>query len=535
MYLSGNRYKVIRRLGEGGYGCVYLAEDQILHKTWAIKEIGSEDSVSYAAIKAEIGVLSKVSHPGIVRITDAFRSYGRVYIVMDYIKGMNLIQVMQSGRKLSDKVIFRWGEEICDAVSYLHGMEPTVVLRDIKPQNIMVRPDGHIVLIDFGAAFKYAGGSDDGDGYSFGSRRYASPEQLSEGRADVRSDIYAIGRVLDLISDKNKPFGLSFIIKRCTMRKAELRYKSAASVKRSLIFFDYAYPPALAFAVILTVVCLLITHARDSTEESINSAKAEQSYEQGLMCFYELDDYEAAIRYLDEVPKELYPEKEYYKELAAELSGRDNAEVIDETLSNFEEYNESHVKLYDMDRYMKNNFSLAKVYISRGGAIGYKKAYDIMCVTLGTCRSAGGSEGIYVGYEADALKVLINILVLEGRENEAARHDKYIAATGYIDELLSLKDIAADDEYVVGKLMDKAALYTEISDYADAINIYEDAEMKYPLSPNIKYFAHLSLLLQQDAKETEVASLWDMIRQVDGIEADANFKVMEERVDSYIG
>ncbi len=103
MYLSGNRYKVIRRLGEGGYGCVYLAEDQVLHKTWAIKEIGDEDNASYAAIKAEIGVLSKVSHPGIVRITDAFRSCRRAYIVMDYIKGMNLKQVMQSGKKLSDK------------------------------------------------------------------------------------------------------------------------------------------------------------------------------------------------------------------------------------------------------------------------------------------------------------------------------------------------------------------------------------------------------------------------------------------------
>ena len=535
MYLSGNRYKVIRRLGEGGYGCVYLAEDQVLHKTWAIKEIGDEDSVSYAAIKAEIGVLSKVSHPGIVRITDAFRYCGRVYIVMDYIKGMNLKQVMQSGKKLSDKVIFRWGEEICDAVSYLHGMEPAVILRDIKPQNIMVRPDGHIVLIDFGAAFKHVRGSNDGGEYSFGSRGYASPEQLNDGRADARSDIYAIGKVLDFISGKDKPFGLSFTIRRCTMKKPELRYKSVSSVRRSLVLLSHAGALALASAAILIAGCLLMTLTRDKAEEGISRAKAEHSYEQGLMCFYELDDYEAALRYLDEVPEELYPEKEYYKALARELSGGNEAEKIDDTLSVFEEYNESHVKQQDADRYMKNNFCMAKAYISEGDAKGYEKAYDIMSRVLLVYSGEDGLCETSVRYEADALKVLINILVLEGREDEAARADKYRAAIEYIDELISMPEIAGDSEYVISKRMDEAALLTEIQEYREAIKIYDGTEKDYPLSPKIKYFAHMSLLLQQNAKTYEVAALWDMISRIDGIEADPNFKVMEERVESYIG
>ena len=535
MYLSGNRYKVIRRLGEGGYGCVYLAEDQVLHKTWAIKEIGDEDNASYAAIKAEIGVLSKVSHPGIVRITDAFRSCRRAYIVMDYIKGMNLKQVMQSGKKLSDKVIFRWGEEICDAVSYLHGMEPAVILRDIKPQNIMVRPDGHIVLIDFGAAFKHVRGSDDGGEYSFGSRGYASPEQLNDGRADVRSDIYAIGKVLDYISGKDKPFGFSFIIKRCIMKKPELRYKRVSSVRRSLVLLSHAGAIALTSAIILMAGCIFLTLERDKTEDGISNARAEQSYEQGLMCFYELDDYEATLRYLDAVPEELYPEKEYYKALAGELAGGNEAEKIDDTLSDFEEYNESHVKQQDTDRYLRNNFCMAKAYISRGDARGYEKAFDIMSRTLLVCRGEEGLCETPVRYESDALKVLINILVLEGREEKAARADKYRSAIRYIDELISMPEIAGDSEYVIAKRMDEAALLTEIQEYREAIKIYDGTEKDYPLSPKIKYFAHMSLLLQQNAKTYEVATLWDMISRIDGIEADPNFKVMEERVESYIG
>ncbi|MBR1523475.1 MAG: serine/threonine protein kinase, partial [Lachnospiraceae bacterium] len=187
MYLCGNRYRVIGRLGEGGFGDVYLAEDRILKKTWAIKDIGESDRISYSLVRSEVSVLAKVSHPGIVRITDVFRSDGHIYIVMDHIKGMNLKELMNPDRKLSEKMLFKWSAELCDAISYLHHMNPPVILCDIKPQNIMVKPDGHIVLIDFGAAIPYA--SDDKDELSFISRGYASPEQLRGDRADIKSEI----------------------------------------------------------------------------------------------------------------------------------------------------------------------------------------------------------------------------------------------------------------------------------------------------------------------------------------------------------
>ena len=78
MYLCGRRYRVIRKLGEGGFSKVYLVEDQVLKNTWAVKEIGESDQLNYFAVRAEISVLSKVSHPGIVRITDVFSSNGHI-------------------------------------------------------------------------------------------------------------------------------------------------------------------------------------------------------------------------------------------------------------------------------------------------------------------------------------------------------------------------------------------------------------------------------------------------------------------------
>jgi hypothetical protein len=136
-------------------------------------------------------------------------------------------------------------------------MEPPVIIGDLKPQNIMVRPDGHIVLIDFGAAStesRYATGDGGripaaGEGgrrtpaagacgiqedFSFASAKWSAPERIRYGTADVRSDIYSLGRVLEYISGKDKPPGMTFIIRRCTMKDPKLRYGSVRAVIRDL-------------------------------------------------------------------------------------------------------------------------------------------------------------------------------------------------------------------------------------------------------------------------------------------------------------
>lgn len=525
MYLCGKRYKVIKRLGEGGFGCVYLAEDTLLGKTWAIKEAGSSDSVSYAAVRAELSVLSKVSHPGIVRITDVFRSDDHIYIVMDHIKGMNLTELMRLKKKIPEKMFFRWSMELCDAVSYLHHMDPPVVLRDIKPQNIMVRPDGHIVLIDFGAAiYENAGFSP-----AFGSRRYAAPEQTKEGRADIRSDIYAIGKVMDAISGKDKPFGIKTVIKRCTMKKACMRYRSAAAVKRDIILLRNLWKILLFAAVILTAGILFLGNASRKAEEISDNALAKQSYEQALLCFYELDDYKAAGRYLDEVSEEEYPERQYYMELSGILSGEcggtGSAAGI---LERFEAFNEDRVKDEDADRYIKNNFCMAKTYIaSCPGKEGYEKAYELADRVWQLVR---GKDTGADTYKEDSLKLMINISILKGRTAVEDKVSGYHQAIKLIEELTALPRVRSDRSCVIAKRMDEAALYTELKEYDSAREIYERTEEEYPCDPEINYLSHLSLLMQSGAPDTDIVTLWDSMEKVEGIESSPDYRIMEERV-----
>ncbi len=527
MYLCGKRYKVIKRLGEGGFGCVYLAEDTLLGNTWAIKEAGSCDKISYAVVKAEISVLSKVSHPGIVRITDVFKSDGHIYIVMDHVKGMNLMEIMRLKKKIQEKILFRWFTELCDAVSYLHHMDPPVILRDIKPQNIMVRPNGHIVLIDFGAAV-YENAE---NAPQIGSRKYAAPEQTEDGRADVRSDIYAIGKVIDAVTDKDKAFGIKSVVRRCTMKDARLRYRSVNAVKRDIILLRNIWKIMLGAAAVLTAGILIICSAKNRTEEINETAAARQSYEQGLLCFYELDDYKAAERYLEKVPEEAYPEKKYYMELTEMLSGETAGErpqsVID-VLESFEAYNESTVKNDDEDRYIKNNFCIAKTYIaSCPGESGYEKAYDLAERVLKLSEGKDAGSG---GYKEDSLKFMINISILEGRTEGSDMSGKYHRAVRLIDELTGLPDVRSDRSCVIEKRMDEAALYTELKEYDSAIGIYEKTEAEYPYDPGINYLAHLSLLIQSGADDASIRMLWDSIQQVDGIESSADYQVMEERI-----
>lgn len=531
MYLCGTRYKVKGRLGEGGFGNVYLADDTLLKSTWAIKETRLSDDVSYAAIKAEISVLSRASHPGIVRITDVFRSNGHIYIVMDHVKGMNLKEILQKKKRIPEKTLIGWCTEICDAVSYLHHMDPPVILRDLKPQNIMVRPDGHIVLIDFGAALR--SGAD--AGFSFASRKYASPEQLDGKEADIKSDIYALGRVIDDITGKNKPFGAGAVIRRATMQNPRFRYKSVKAMRRDIILCRHAGKIILSSIALLICGLIIISKARQSTEEVNEIAAKEQtalrSYEQGLLCFYELNDYKACENYLKDVPKEEYPETDYYIELSKILSsGNADPSRLSKVLATFEEYNENTVKNEDRDRYVKNNFCMAKAYLSSPDEInGYEKAYRLISKVK---ESILNEEG-YESYEEDALKLMINISILEGRTSAAEKDQKYHQAIKHIEELISLPEISSDRSSLIAKLMDEASLYTELKEYDNALMIYEKAEKEYPYDPGINYFAHLSLLMQQGADFSEIMYLWDMAEKVEGIKDNPDYKVMKERVNGY--
>lgn len=193
-----NRYQIIRELGRGGMGIVYLAHDPLLERDVAIKVISPEllTPESVERFKREARVVAKMEHPGIVGIHDIGEHAGSLFFVMPFAKGTNLRSLMREGT-LSLGDVIDIGIHAADALEYSHAQG--VVHRDVKPENIMVsRQDSeiHIRITDFGLAVATTENRLTRTGSFVGTIAYLSPEQLSTKATDHRSDIYSLGIVL---------------------------------------------------------------------------------------------------------------------------------------------------------------------------------------------------------------------------------------------------------------------------------------------------------------------------------------------------
>lgn len=219
-----DRYVIVKTLGRGGMGAVYQALDLRLdNAAVAIKEMSTaalgegkvEESVE--AFKKEARMLSKLDHPSLPRITDFF-SVGeeRWYLVMEYIPGETLKQIVKRKGPLPQSDVLEWGMQICDILDYLHNQEPPVIFRDLKPSNIMLHRDGRIKLIDFGISRHFKPGME-ADTISYGSHGYSPPEQYGDKQTDARSDIYSLGatmhHLLTAIDPKLTPFSFEPVTK----------------------------------------------------------------------------------------------------------------------------------------------------------------------------------------------------------------------------------------------------------------------------------------------------------------------------------
>ena len=195
----GTRYRVLCVLGRGGTGTVYLVRHETLGIERALKEVSREDCVYYQSVRQrmirEIHILKQLDHPNLPEIVDIIMGENAFYIVMEYIQGKTLREIVEERGKVEEKQAVEWGRQICDVLFYLHTRKPPVIYRDLKPSNLMQKPDGRIVLIDFGTAKEYA--ADREDTVCLGTRGYAAPEQYDQrARIDVRTDIYCLGATL---------------------------------------------------------------------------------------------------------------------------------------------------------------------------------------------------------------------------------------------------------------------------------------------------------------------------------------------------
>jgi len=207
-----DRYEIRSLIGQGGMGAVYLASDvRLPGRRCALKEIRLPPGLSADAeasareqFHREASTLARLDHPNLPKVSDFFDVGDRDYLVMDYVAGEDLLDIVREarrkGRLLPEPQVLGWVEQLCDALSYLHRQDPPVLHRDVKPANVKLTPEGDIKLVDFGLVKPLNPDSDT----TFtglrgvGSLPYTPLEQYGDltDHTDVRSDVYALGATL---------------------------------------------------------------------------------------------------------------------------------------------------------------------------------------------------------------------------------------------------------------------------------------------------------------------------------------------------
>lgn len=258
--LVDGKYKILNKIGQGGMSVVYLAMNERANKQWAIKEVRKDGVQNFEVVKqgliAETEMLKKLSHPNLPSIIDVIDGDGTFLIVMDYIEGRHLESVAKEYGAQSQEDVIEWAKQLCDVLSYLHSRKPPIIYRDMKPSNVMLKPDGKVMLIDFGTAREFKENSV-ADTTCLGTQGYAAPEQYGgHGQTDARTDIYCLGATLyHLLTGHNPsepPYemypirywnpelssGLEEIILKCTQKNPDDRYQNCGGLLYALEHYN---------------------------------------------------------------------------------------------------------------------------------------------------------------------------------------------------------------------------------------------------------------------------------------------------------
>ena len=340
------KYKVLNKIGQGGMSVVYLALNERANKTWAIKEIRKDGVQDFTTVKqgliAETNILKSLNHRYLPSIVDVIDDEDTFLIVMDYIQGKSLNKVLQESMEKDGLPIFvedviAWGKQLTDVFYYLHTRPQPIIYRDMKPANVMLKPDGEICVIDFGTARVFKTGNSE-DTTCLGTPGYAAPEQYGgNGQSRPQTDIYTLGATLHhLITGRNPastPFnfpkitqcrptlleetlkeyrnrllGLEMVIDKCTQYEIADRYQNCAELKYDLEHLEELGLPyrkklkqkmgtfvgTAAAARVLGAASLICLGLQNSTEKSgydyyINSAATRSSEE------LKIEDYRKAV------------------------------------------------------------------------------------------------------------------------------------------------------------------------------------------------------------------------------------------------
>ncbi len=206
--LLRQRYRILDKLGEGGFGAVYKARDEDQAGLLvAIKQINMSRSLSVQekieitdSYNREVTLLSTLRHKNLPRIYDHFTDPEHWYLVMQYLEGGTLEQSRRavSQGRLSVQEVLAIGIKLCSVLDYLHRQKPPIIFRDVKPDNVLLTPGGDLYVIDFGIARRYRAGQARDTG-ALGSPGYAAPEQYGHARTTPQTDIYGLGATLQTL------------------------------------------------------------------------------------------------------------------------------------------------------------------------------------------------------------------------------------------------------------------------------------------------------------------------------------------------
>lgn len=246
--LRNNSIKIVSHLASGGLSALYLCQmdgRKLVVLKEAVVPESSAESVREKArelFEREAHLLMKLDNPAIVKILDCFVENGRNYMILEHANGIDLRQLVKQNGPQNESDVLEWALQIATALKFLHDREQPIIHRDLTPDNIVLRNDGQIVIVDFGAANEFIGNA---TGTFVGKHSYIAPEQL-RGKATIHSDIYAFGCTLYFLLTGKEPEALSpsilkehnpqasdelsELIESCTQLEAADRYQSVAQL-----------------------------------------------------------------------------------------------------------------------------------------------------------------------------------------------------------------------------------------------------------------------------------------------------------------
>ena len=322
--LVDGKYKILSEIGHGGMSVVYMAINEKANKTWAVKEVRKDGRMDFNIVRqglmAEIDTLKRLKHPYLPSIVDVIEDDETFIIVMDYVEGRSLDKILEEHGVQQESVVVEWAKQLCDVLGYLHSRTPAIIYRDMKPANVMLKPDGTVTLIDFGTAKNYE--INYGETTGIGTIGYAAPEQYigsGLGRTDARTDIYCLGMTLyhlltgqdpcrNLISDTSiravNPAlsrGLDSIIRKCTAHQPEDRYQSCEELMYDLENYEILEPlykkkQKRKFSIFIgTLAASVLCVAAGLTFHFAASAKASETYNNLLYEASRSVDYDTKI------------------------------------------------------------------------------------------------------------------------------------------------------------------------------------------------------------------------------------------------